>query len=100
MNNELRTLGVMLVNYRHSAGLTQGQLRDRIGRSCHAISNWENGHRTMTLSDFLSYCEQTGADPADIVSALMVQRRSSGPPSPPATSPASDSSPPTADGTP
>ena len=48
---------------RVNAGISQGEMAKRIGRSQNAVMWWETDKREPRTSDFLRYCEICNIDP-------------------------------------
>ena len=56
-------IGKQLTYWRKKAGLTQGELGEKLGMSKQQIAYYENGHRTPTLHKTLpAICEAIGID--------------------------------------
>lgn len=53
-------LGLNIKNARESAGLTQGELAERLGTTQIAISRWERNDRTPNVLTFGKLCEAIG----------------------------------------
>ena len=53
-------LGLNIKNARESAGLTQGELAERLGTTQIAISRWERNDRTPNVLTFGKLCEAVG----------------------------------------
>lgn len=62
-----RTIGSQLRDARRTAGLTQIQLGERVGRDHKTISRWENAHRVPTLVDLLLIADALNIPLADLV---------------------------------
>lgn len=58
----LLELGQMLRKYRKKAGLGQGDVAQKLGRSQVTVNNWETGWTSPPFLDVKAYCELVGLD--------------------------------------
>lgn len=56
-----------LVEARKSAGLTQQELADRLGKHQSFVAKYENGERRLDVVEFLVIVGRIGADPQKII---------------------------------
>ena len=59
-----------LVRARRTAGLTQQQLADRLGRPQSFVAKYETGERRLDVIEFVEIARQLDADPAEMISEL------------------------------
>ena len=60
----------LLIAERKSAGLTQQDLADRLGKPQSFVSKYERGERRLDVVEFISVVRIMGADPGNIVTKL------------------------------
>ena len=61
----------LLVDARHSAGLTQAAVADRLGRPQSFVAKYENGERRIDVIEFLQLTEVIGANPRKLLAKLL-----------------------------
>lgn len=64
-------LVAVLVDARKQAGLTQGELADRIGRDQTFVSLIERGQRRVDVIEFIRLAKAVGADPAALFNDVL-----------------------------
>ncbi|WP_038484220.1 helix-turn-helix domain-containing protein [Collimonas arenae] len=57
----------VLQGVRHSAGLTQAELAQKLGRGQSYVSKIERGERYLDALEFILWCEACGASPGKII---------------------------------
>lgn len=60
----------MLIEARHTAGLTQVELAARLGRPQSFVSKYETGERRLDAVELIEVAEALRADPAAIIAGL------------------------------
>lgn len=60
----------LMVERRNSAGLTQSQVADRLGRPQSFVSKFERGERRLDVIEFLEVCRQLDTDPYQLLRDL------------------------------
>jgi transcriptional regulator with XRE-family HTH domain len=61
--DEYAKLREQFIQARKSAGLTQVDLADRLGRPQSFVSKYERGERRLDVIEFCEVCRALGADP-------------------------------------
>lgn len=67
------TFMAQLAAARNSAGLTQQQLADRLGRPQSFVAKYEKGERRLDVVEFLEIAEQLDADPHRIIDEVAME---------------------------
>jgi transcriptional regulator with XRE-family HTH domain len=62
-----RAIGQRIAEARRSRGLTQEDLRRRVGNSKNAVSNWERGVSAPTIQNLRELCEALAVAPQDLL---------------------------------
>ena len=65
----------VLVKLRKSAGLTQWELADRLGKPQSFISKSERGERRLDVIELLTIIEAVGADPCTVMRQIETAAR-------------------------
>jgi transcriptional regulator with XRE-family HTH domain len=73
--SQYKNLVASLVEMRKTAGLTQRELADRLGRERSFIARVETGQRRVDLVELVWWCEACDADATAKVSELVDQIR-------------------------
>ncbi len=60
----------LLREQRLSAGLTQQEVADRLGKPQSYVAKYEGGERRLDVVEFLDVAEALGADPARMITRL------------------------------
>ena len=60
----------ILTDARKTAGLTQQQVADELGKPQSFVAKYEKGERRLDVIEFIEVADVVGADPAEIVSTL------------------------------
>lgn len=76
MGKQLRTarhraLIAALAQAREAAGLTQRDLARRLSRAHSFVGKIESGERQLNVLEFCEYADALGADPAELLRAVM-----------------------------
>lgn len=66
-----RRLAVQVARIRASRGLTQSEVADRTGLIRTAISEIENGHRTISVTEWVFLADALGVDPGAMLAAAL-----------------------------
>lgn len=67
---QARILGALIRDIRDSAGLSQWELADRLGRPQSFVSKVESGDRYLRVLELLEVAKACGASPPEIVARL------------------------------
>lgn len=59
-----------LAEARNAAGLTQGELAKRLGRTQTFVSNYERGERRVDLPEFILIARELGVDARELLSTI------------------------------
>lgn len=62
---------VLLVEARKSAGLTQQELSERLGRPQSYVSKFERGERRLDVIEFLEVARSLGIDPHAVIGKVV-----------------------------
>jgi transcriptional regulator with XRE-family HTH domain len=60
----------LLTEARKSAGLTQADIAERLGKPQSFVSKYEGGERRLDVIEFLAVTEAIGVDPGEILAEL------------------------------
>lgn len=69
-SDEYTTFLRLLLEERKSAGLTQKELAERLGKPQSFVSKYERGERRLDVAEFLIVVRAMGADPHRIIEAI------------------------------
>lgn len=69
----LKAFRGLMMKARKSAGLTQHELAERLGKPQSFIAKYEGGERRLDVIEFLAVTQAIGADPVRIIKALLRQ---------------------------
>lgn len=70
-SEDYRTLTAILLEARKSAGLTQQQVADRLGKPQSFVAKVEGGERRIDLVEFVALSGALGADPRALLDTLL-----------------------------
>ena len=59
-----------LIKARHSAGLNQVELAEKLGRPQSFVSKIEKGERRIDVVELIAICHHLRIDPADVIIAM------------------------------
>jgi transcriptional regulator with XRE-family HTH domain len=60
----------LLIDRRNSAGLTQAEVAERLGRPQSYVSKFERGERRLDVIEFLEVCRHLETDPHELLRSL------------------------------
>lgn len=69
--NRYRRLVTLLIDARKRAGLTQGDVGKRLGRSQSHVASIENGGRRLDIVELIDFCAIIGVDPIDLMKEII-----------------------------
>jgi transcriptional regulator with XRE-family HTH domain len=69
-SNDYKRFLALLIAERKSAGLTQQDLADRLGKPQSFVSKYERGERRLDVVEFIDVARIMGADPGKIIAKL------------------------------
>lgn len=70
-----KALQAKLRSLRESAGMTQRQLADRLGRVHSFVTRMEQGQRRLDVLEFIRVCEALNSEPAQVMADLVREIR-------------------------
>lgn len=70
-SDEYRKLTAILLDARSSAGLTQQEVADRLGKPQSYVAKVERNERRIDVVEFISLAQALGVDPARLFAAVL-----------------------------
>ncbi|WP_198669696.1 helix-turn-helix domain-containing protein [Pelagibacterium sediminicola] len=72
-SDQYRTLTALLVEARKSAGLTQQQVADRLGKPQSYVAKVEGNERRIDVVEFIALAKVLGVDPRGVFDTLLAR---------------------------
>lgn len=72
-SDQYRMLTALLVEARRSAGLTQQQVADRLGKPQSYVAKVEGNERRIDVVEFIALAKALDVDPADLFNTLLTR---------------------------